>query len=189
MPFAIEFYLDEVSSTRVRSIWDDMVHQGLGQPMAGHPHITVAVWEDLDLPLTRDWLAGYASTLAPFPVGFASVGFFANNPAVAFLAPIVTRDLLDLQQRFSDEFMGGLGSSWLYYQPGRWVPHCTIAMGLDDAAFPRAMEVAKHIELPFDGMLTSIGILEFPAIVDHGTVPLTGHSATVAPAPTGGHYS
>jgi hypothetical protein len=180
MPFAIEFYLDDVSSARVRGIWNDMTDRGLGQPMAGRPHITVAVWEELDLPVALRWLAGYASTLAPFPVGFASVGFFANNPAVAFLAPIVTRELLELQQRFSDEFQGGLGSSWLYYQPGRWVPHCTIAMGLDDAALPKAMEVARHIELPFEGVLTSIGILEFPAIVDHGTVPLTGDAIPAA---------
>jgi hypothetical protein len=174
MPFAVEFFFDPETDARIQGIWRDVGEQAAVAPMTGRPHLTVAIWDALDLDTARSWLASYATQLPPFEIGFASVGFFANAPAVAFLAPIVTRHLLDVQASLCDSFQGGAGENWSYTRPGRWVPHCTFAMGLDDVAFPRVMDCSRHIPLPLHGTVSAIGIVEFPALLDHGTWTLTG---------------
>ncbi|MEJ7902241.1 MAG: hypothetical protein WKF63_10365, partial [Thermomicrobiales bacterium] len=78
MPFALEFILNQEKSGRVRMIWREMAERGYVLELSGRPHITMAVWDDLDLVASNAWLQDYAAHLAPFPVRFASTGFFAN---------------------------------------------------------------------------------------------------------------
>ncbi|MEJ7902240.1 MAG: hypothetical protein WKF63_10360, partial [Thermomicrobiales bacterium] len=67
---------------------------------------------------------------------------------VVFLAAIATPSLLELQSRFCRDLAGQEGDVWINYREDWWVPHCTLAMGVDNAVFPEAMLVAKQIGLP-----------------------------------------
>lgn len=174
MPFAIEFLLDQEKSERVRHVWQDMADHKYGVEIEGRPHITLAVWETVDLDIARTWLEAYAALQPPIPVRFASTGFFANELAVVFLAAIATPYLLELQTTFCRDFAGPDGDSWVNYREDWWVPHCTLAMGVENDVFPQAMQVAKQIGLPCAGVLEAVTIVEIPALIDHGTWPLTG---------------
>lgn len=174
MPFALEFILNQEKSALVRTIWQEMAEHSYGVGISGRPHITLAVWDDLDLDASNAWIENYAAHLAPIPVRFASTGFFANELAVVFLAVIATPSLLELQSRFCRDLAGQTGDVWINYREDWWVPHCTLAIGVDNAVFPEAMLVAKQIGLPCAGMLEAISIVEIPGLTDHGTWPLTG---------------
>ena len=169
MAFAIEFFLDEASVDRVREVWTQMTAEGFVVAMEGRPHITLGIWDEIDIEKSQTWLRDYATTVKPFEVRFASVGYFANDLTVVFLAPVVTAHLLDLQVGFQNEFRGQVGEAWSNFRPGWWVPHCTLAQGIERESFSEAMTLSREIELPFDAVLESIGIVEFPALNEHGT--------------------
>lgn len=174
MPFVIEFLLDQVKADRVRQTWQDMAEHGYGSRLDGRPHITLAVWDDVELERALPWLDTFAASQPPIPVRFASTGFFANELAVVFLAVIATPYLLELQTGFCRDFAGPRGESWINYRQDWWVPHCTLAMNVEHDVFPQAMQVAKRIGLPCAGVLEAISIVEIPSLTDHGTWPLTG---------------
>ena len=50
---------------------------------------------------------------------------------------------------------------WVYYLPGKWVPHCTLAVNLNNAMVNKAIDVCKNLMLPIDVEFQSIGLFEF----------------------------
>ena len=176
MPYAVEFLLNREKTERVLEIWKEMAAREYGIEMVGMPHITLGVWDDLDLDLAKDWLRTFTANLAPIPVRFASTGFFANDRAVVFLAALATPSLLELQTRFCREFAGSQCEPWTNYRQDWWVPHITLAMNVENDVFPEAMLVAKQIGLPCEGVLEAITIVEIPSVLNHGTFALTGRA-------------
>lgn len=162
MPFAIELALDPTAGAAVRRIWreledagiTDMAHSG------AHPHVAVGIWNALDLPAAEAELAAFAREIDPVPVTLASVRMFPTTGAV-FLASQADPRLTTLHAGFHRRF-GHLGTgAWDYYAPGRWVPHCTLAMDLGEDLAPTALEIARRAPLPLGGRLERIGIVEF----------------------------
>ncbi len=106
-------------------------------------------------------LEAFAWDTAPLECSLASVGVFPTEEGVVFLAPVVTRELLDLHQEFQmrlDEF-GARCSA--YYRPGAWVPHCTLATGVARAAVPQAVPVCLDAALPIRARFERVALVEF----------------------------
>ena len=61
---------------------------------------------------------------------------------MVFLAPVVTRELLELHIRLHRMPPVVAGTRREYYLPGRWVPHCTIAEGLEPDDIRTTVELA-----------------------------------------------
>lgn len=176
MPFAIELFLDARSSTIVRSVWSRFAQEGLGAVLQGRPHVTLTACDDIDLSITQSALREFAVTYAPSPVQFGSIGTFSNGTSVVFLAPVVTARLAAVHAEFCDTFQRRLAVPWDHYRPENWIPHCTLAQELDTADVPAAIDICQQIELPFFGTFEAIGIVEFPALIEHGTYLLTGNT-------------
>lgn len=172
MPFAVEFFFDQVHADRIQDVWSQMSDHGFGVEMTGRPHVTLAIWDEINLGVAQDWLREFAMELQPFPIRFASVGLFARPQSVIFLTPVVTGNLLEIQELFRTNFRGRIGESWSNFRPGWWVPHCTLTQGIERESLPGALALASEIELPFVAEVNSIGIVEFPSITDHCTFPL-----------------
>ena len=172
MPFAVEFFFDQKSTDRVRDVWSNMSNLGYGVEMTGRPHVTLAIWDAIDIEEAHGWLRAFALELQPFSIRFASVGLFARPRSVIFLTPVVTAYLLEIQEKFRTSFRGPVGDSWSNFRPGWWVPHCTLAHDIGLASLPAALATASEIELPFEAEANSIGIVEFPSITEHGTFRL-----------------
>jgi 2'-5' RNA ligase len=173
MPYAIELFLDETTAGLVHDVWSKMAESELGLVLTGRAHITLGVWDDVDLDATLDWLDSFSRSLSPIPVEFSGFGSFVSPQSVVYLSPIVTVELIEVHTRFHAEIQGPLGICWSYYLPGSWVPHCTLTQGIADDAIAPALEIARTITVPISGTLESTGIVEFPEIVDHGTFALT----------------
>jgi 2'-5' RNA ligase len=167
MPFAIELLLDGETAETVRRIWRDLAESAVAPVMhesGARPHVTLGVCDGLDVEACSGFLSGFASANPVPSVRFSSIGIFATDPAVVFLAPVVTQDLLDLHDRFHQRFSDLAGSPWAYYLPKQWVPHCTLAIDVPQALVPRAVEVCNTVGLPIDGRCEGIGIVEFRPI-------------------------
>ena len=161
MPFAIELALDPAAGAAVRRIWRELEAAGITHMArsGAHPHLSLGIWEALDLQATRDELAAFAREIEPVPVTLASVRAF---PAGAvFLAPQENRELTRLHVGFHRRFAHLGTGAWHYYAPDLWVPHCTLAMDVTEDLMPMALEIARRAPLPLGGRLERIGIVAF----------------------------
>lgn len=179
MPFAVEMFLDPESAEAVRGIWRDLAESGVAPWMhesGDRPHVTLGVCDRLDVAVCAEFLAAFAADHSAPKVLLVSIGIFATDPAVVFLAPVVTTDLLDLHARFHQRFSEVAGDQWAHYLPGAWVPHCTLAMGCPVAMVPRAVDLCQSMRLPLDGRLGEVGIVEIRPVVHRATFIFAGRT-------------
>ena len=177
MPFAVEMMVDPTSAGTVWQIWRELAEAGISSAIdagGGRPHVTLAVCERLDRQGFAPVLARFAATTAAPRLSFANFGVFPTEPAVVFMAPVVTTDLLALHARLHRRFQEFAGEPWAYYLPGQWVPHCTLAEQLPGEAVPRAIELCRRVRLPLACRLEEIGIVEFRPIKHHETFTFGG---------------
>ena len=139
----------------------------------GRPHVTLAVADGLDLAAAERLVADVARSTRPLPVAFASLGAFATDPAVLFLAPVVTAELLRAHEQLHARVAAVADRPWPYDAPGAWVPHCTLAERLPRANLGLAVAAAAEASvLPLAGTLDRVAILEFPPVAERALVAL-----------------
>jgi len=161
MPYAVELALDPTSADAVRLCWRELEAAGITwmARSGARPHITLGIWDTLERDAAEFAVSKLGEETTPVRLTLASVGLF---PGVAvFLAPTVTRELLDLHAGFHRRFGGLGGAAWDHYRPGTWVPHCTLATDLEPERFGDALAIAARVPLPIECRLVEIGIVEF----------------------------
>lgn len=161
MPYAVELYLDQQSSERVRGLKEELKSRGIDVDEGTRSHISLSIYGNLNLMEFRTRLERFAEAQAPFSISLASIGIFATESPIIYLAPTVTMGLLQLHQDFCEFFSEYDGLAWDYYRPGLWVPHCTLAMNLDGSKVKEAVDIICRLRLPLYGILDKIGVLEF----------------------------
>lgn len=173
--FSIELFFDEGAETAVRTTYDCLSESGLGlflpEP-AARPHVSLAVYDALDVSRAEAKLERFAAETPRLPFSLGSVGFFSTTEGVVFLAPVATCEFLNLHERFHHEFADVAASEWDYYEPGRWVPHCTLLMGVPRDLLSRALDVCLGTTLPIYGHFTSVGLVQFRPVNILNTWPL-----------------
>jgi 2'-5' RNA ligase len=137
VPYAVEIEFDEAGAAAVRRLWAAIEDAGVGSlATATHrrhiPHLTLKVCDDIDVPAAVAAL-GQSTATTPAPVvtlGFVAV--FAGPPdhdaAVVVAGAVVTDELLGLHAMVRKALSTVSSPTWEHYLPGRWVPHCTLAM-------------------------------------------------------------
>jgi len=163
MPYALDLLLDPATDASIRSAWDVVVAAGIAPapPDSGNfPHVTLGVCDDADVAKIAEPLRELAAATDPMAIMFSSVGVFPGHEPVIFLAPVVTAELLDLHARFHALFSRYVTRPWEHYEPGRWVPHCTLAMKFAPARTAEAL-AACTMALPIRARLEQISLVTF----------------------------
>jgi hypothetical protein len=127
---ALELHLDVEATRRVRGLWKALEDEGV-PTLAGllnqkhRPHVSLAVARRLSPDAV-------ASALEGVPVGrglrvdLDFVGQFVGR--VLWLGVVPTVQLLSHHRLIHERLAARRVEVWDLYQPGRWVPHCTISM-------------------------------------------------------------
>jgi hypothetical protein len=163
MPYGVVLLLDTVAENAVREICAALDRAGIpslgtGTPGWPRPHVSLLVCDHLDVSAAVAALAPLSAVPAPTLL-LSSLGVFPSAGGVAFLGVVVTPTLLDLHHRTHLALAGVAQTTWEYYSPGQWVPHCTLAMPVA----PKQMEAvlaAVGTALPIDGRGTSLGVVD-----------------------------
>ncbi|MGG0150753.1 2'-5' RNA ligase family protein [Bacillus mycoides] len=152
--YAIIATFDCVSTNKVRELQNELTNIIETNELAGvEPHITLADYKELDINLYTKRLEEFVAFQENIStVIFPSVGTFPTNGTI-FLAPTITDELLRLHHSYHDYFKVFHDNLQSYYVPGKWVPHCTIANGLNLNQF---LSVMEYIYEKFDVTLASI---------------------------------
>lgn len=161
--YAVVLYFDEVTEHRVRRAWAALEDHGIRSAGstygAGYrPHLTLAIVES-DRPgrIAAD-LRRPLADVAGLPITLASLGFFLTAAAPAFLSVTATGRLLRLHEDVHAELDSA--TTWSYYKPGTWVPHCTLAMGAtSQTGVARALETTP---LPIQATVSSAQLVRLP---------------------------
>ena len=150
MMYAIEMYFDKVTEEKIMRLAQKIADAGLSTKYLEwktRPHVTLAVYNDIDVDRCAQLLEKFANDHKTFPALFDAVGMF-NYTKTIFLSP--------LMQEFE-------ASAWAWYkQPDCWVPHCTVALTSEDEenVFYKASDLVLHAFKKLEGVYTSVGLVK-----------------------------
>ena len=161
--YVLELFLDPKTERAVQSLWGMVDALAGWTPQvrgAARPHVSVCSCPSLDEDASRQELAALAADSPPLRIEFASVATFASAEGVIFLAPVVTADLLELHVRLVEAMRQSGATVPDLYQPGRWVPHCTLAQRLPPELVSQAVAVALRQWSPAGGRIEQVVLLD-----------------------------
>ena len=177
MGYAVELNLSRDSAARVVKVWESLAREGISSVMLdvdAQPHISLAVFEDLKPEALRADLSRFAEVTRPLSLDLASAGTFPTAKGVVFLAPVVTQELLSVHSRFHSLLRERGIDSVEYYRPGKWVPHCTVAIDLAPDKVGAALEMCVQSEAFGAVDLDKVSLIEFRPVREICTFSLGG---------------
>ena len=165
MTYSIGAFFDTQTETEIRRVWQVMAESGIAEYLfesANRPHITLTIFEDLDLNRTSEVLCKLAGQFTRIPVSFQSISIFPKTNAV-FLAPLVTPQLVKFQETVHKALISFASlPDYPFYLPGQWIPHCSIANYMPpENLLPAVQKAVEILTLPITGWITEVGLSSF----------------------------
>ncbi len=176
MPFSVLLTLDPASDSAIAELAIDLL--GPANVGAGivwtRPHVSLCICESLDVEAFLPELRAIAAGHAPMRFSLASLGFFPGAKRVVFLAPLVTQALLDLHRAVDERFARRGVRVDGNYRPPKWMPHCTLAMGLSSEQLRPALDAYARLSVPLEGRFEQLELVEFEPVRLREKLPLGG---------------
>ncbi len=174
MPYVIQLEPDIAAKAAIQSAWcrvcDLVMAPDARRSIQPHISLTACSWLDVgsaSLEMRRSLRA-----VSVVPVEFVSVGSFLSSEGAVFLAPVPTTQLLELQAQVTGILKASKGEPKGYYAGNKWMPHCTLATGLDESETAivlglclQALQPLQPIEAVFD----------IVSLVEYGSGPAVWH--------------
>jgi len=163
MFYAIHAFFDQPTETAIKTMWKELADSGVAPYLyqsANRPHLTLAIYDTLDSQAGEARLHDLAGANLVLPVVFPSLGMFTRPMSAVFLAPRVDIALLELHAQVHQVFKDIVTGADDYYLPGKWVPHCALALELDKATAIKVIEKAIQMPLPLVGRIIELGAIE-----------------------------
>ena len=184
MGLAVELFFDEETDRAIRGAWQWLAkHEGLPfmHESGATPHISIAVFETGDPATQSKCLADFADTVQAFPIILSRAGAFTDT-GVLFAAPEGSDLLNEIHTGFWTSLPSFGERPWEHYLPGKWKPHCTLAMETKDkpAAWFAHIEtqLAAILGLPRPAHVCKVGLVEFRPVKTLLSCPLTSTGAS-----------
>ncbi len=176
MPFSIELLFDVPIETRLVDGWTRLAELSRSRYMLDNgvlPHVALSVTANADPPGTlHRAICQLASETEGACLPVHGVDCFAGRERVIYLAVEKTdwlRETHAAALSVLEEL--GLGCDPLYQAP-RWVPHCTLAAGLEADQGEDLLCQARSMDWPSVLPVTRIGIVVYPPSRLSGQWPL-----------------
>jgi len=167
MPYSIEMHFDAESEARIRSLWDRMIESGLPSSMVEEirkPHLSLIVYERIDAAAAGRLMSDISSCINRFPLRFVFIGAFKSPENVIFLGPVIDDSLFSVHKCVNGKFSEYEAQAWPCYLPNAWQPHCTVAMKIPNDRFIECCALIHESFQPFEAMVESIALAEFPPL-------------------------
>lgn len=166
MPYAVELFFNPALESRVRRVCAALREGGIRgdlliDDVKARPHVTLCVCDDADVEALEYCARQVADKSPAIPVSLSSIGVFPTGQGVAFLAPVVSEELLDIHRALHDAQDSFTHSAWPVYSPARWVPHCTLVNNVPREEFAAILNILSEMTFPLSGEFTEIGAAEF----------------------------
>lgn len=163
MAHALEFSFDDEADAAVRELWQRLEQAGIPSLATRthgrhRPHVTFAMAGAISPP-TRRVLAGELEMLSLPALWLYTLGTFPTTENGLLLAAVVDAELLAVHSAVHDVLAKKVRQPSAYYLPGSWVPHCTLAHGVDDDQLAAGF-AALHPVKPIRASVREIGVTD-----------------------------
>lgn len=165
MAFGIQLLFDPESDATLRRLWDVEAEAGLPFPLrdsGNSPHISPAIYDQLDIPGSTALLEALTQTFSLFPLTFSSLGIFPGEKTVIFLAPATNVHLFALHNQLHQVLPRVASSPHIFTLPSHWTPHCTLAKWVPSDLLAQSVTSGLSQPLPLTVAATAIGLVEYP---------------------------
>ncbi|MBQ1017327.1 2'-5' RNA ligase family protein [Micromonospora sp. D93] len=168
MVAAVELYLDPDATRRIRVLWDALEAEGV-QSMRSlleqrhRPHVSLTVAPRFDTEQVAEALQGTV-VAAPLRLDFQHAGQFVGR--VLWLGPAPTPELLAHHRLVHDRLAAAGIPLAEHYQPGRWVPHCTLSMRVPNALMAAAVRRCLEV-LPLAATVVGAALTDHARGIAH----------------------
>ena len=148
--YAVVLYFDAATNDTLKKVIKNIAAISKNRYMIDvkiPPHITIgSFFSDghADLLAVLD---KFANTIESFEVKFNGIRAF--EPKVLFLSPVKDTHLKQLNILLHETLLKDYPpADNENYIPEKWIPHCALAVRLDEAQFQKAKSIAEKTELP-----------------------------------------
>ena len=165
MGFAIVGYFDSVSDERIRKLWQGMADIEVCNYLINsdnNPHIKFAILDELDKNYIAENIKLLCRRTNKINLHFKTYSFYPNDSPFLCIDIAVSLPILDLHaeiQKITDENCEK--DSRGFFKQGVWKPDCQLTVPFDRTKLVKAVDYLSNTELPFDGTLEKIGLIEF----------------------------
>jgi len=163
----VELYFDPQTEEKVWEIRRSLIRQGITSTISDlgdRPHVSLAGFPTVNADELLHVTKEFTSRTNTLAFQLSAVGAFPTDENVLYLAPVLSRQLMDIHQEFHDQLVKANLASSPYYLPGNWVPHCTVEMNIPTEQFSKAFDLCKKMFRPTAGTFLEIGVIEFRPI-------------------------
>ena|SRR5437660_5871601 len=163
MAQALEFLFDPDSDAAVRSLWERLERAGVPSLATRthrkhRPHVTFALAGSIP-PATRDALRVDLRQLSIPRLWLSTLAAFSTVDNVLMLAAVVDTELLAVHSAVHDILAGRVKQPSAYYLPGSWVPHCTLAQGVESAQTAAGFAAVHPID-PIHASVIEVAVVD-----------------------------
>jgi 2'-5' RNA ligase len=150
----------------VEQVWEQLAAAGLSTPVQQEgivPHVTLALFADMDVGEAQRRLLPLVEAQPALPLSFQHLGLFTNPGLVAFVGPVVTAELLAFHASIH-QALTGLSEALpagIYYAPGLWVPHCSLAADFDAERLDDVLAICRSFPLPLESRAIALELIAF----------------------------
>lgn len=162
MVAALEMYFDSAAERRVRRLWDALEAVGV-QTMRDalngrhRPHVSLTGAHTLDATAIRKALSGLPAA-PPLNLKFDYIGQFLGR--VLWLGPVPDPMLLHHHSEVHARLDAAGIDGFEVYEPGSWVPHCTLSMRVPHARLSEAIRVCMDV-LPIHATIVGAAVADY----------------------------
>lgn len=178
MTYAIELYFDKELEAKILKLAQKLADNKLTTKFLEwktRPHVTLAVFNDIDENRCVELLKGFTEKHTHIPAFLDSVGMF-NDTKTIFLNPTMTKSMYQIHADLHTALSEFDTKGWEWYLPDGWVPHCTVALTREDEAeiFYKASELILREFEKMEGKYTALGLVKITFPVDELAVVQLG---------------
>ncbi|MCL1964637.1 MAG: hypothetical protein FWF69_06215 [Firmicutes bacterium] len=165
MSFAVVGYFDENSDKAIKSLWKGMADLNVCNYLinsANNPHIKFAIFNELDVASAEKSIHLLTDKIQKISVHFKSYSFYPNDMPFICIDIAVSLPILKLQSEIQNSFdKNAIKDERDFFEQGIWKPDCQLTRAFDRSKLASAINYLSETQLPFDGVLERIGLIEF----------------------------
>lgn len=176
MAYAVNLLFNRSLADVVSGHWQRIFDAGISRSMLAldyPPHVTLTVYDTLNVDTVTPALDPVFEALAQIAVTLTHVTTFGAGSGVLYAALEPSPDLMRLHVKAAAAIEEVCRP---HYRTGGWIPHCTLATGVNDIDLDRARAILEADWRPLTGVFEAAALVEF--------MPVTGIKGwTLAPTP------
>jgi 2'-5' RNA ligase len=161
--YAVELFVNEEADLYIRGIWEQLSNENIDSSLNEikeiSPHITLAVYEDINEKDFIEDFRTFKSSFKPIDTHFDILGTFPMT-GTCFVKPTVTEELLNIHSTYYKKFKAFNEKASPYYLPGRWSPHCTLGIGLSTEKLKEVFNFSVDRFKPLRVTFTDVALIK-----------------------------